>query len=195
MGVVRICSDFKVQCHLNDLLITGKNDEEHLRNLNTTLQRLKEYGKCKFFSPNIEYRGHVIDSAGLHKAPSKVKAIMEGPSPKNVSQLHSFLELLTYYSKFLPNLAYLLRPLHELLIKPKAWKWSDKCEKAFGDVKCRLTQSEVLTQSNPKLPIQLTCDASAYSVEAVLSHMMPSGDERPIAFVSRTLNKAESHFA
>ncbi len=75
-----------VQCYLDDLLITGKDDEDHLRNLNTTLQRLKEYGlrvkkdKCEFFQSTIEYLGHVIDSAGLHTASSKVKAIVDAPS-------------------------------------------------------------------------------------------------------------------
>lgn len=190
-----------VQCYLDDLLITGKDDEDHLRNLNATLQRLSEYGlrvkkgKCEFFCPTVEYLGHVIDSAGLHKAPSKVKAIIEAPYPQNVSQLRSFLGLLTYYAKFMPNLASKLRPLHELLNKSKQWKWTEKCEKAFKDVKCTLTQSEVLTHFNPSLPVQLACDASPYGVGAVLSHVMPSGDERPIAFASRTLNKAESNYA
>uniref|UniRef100_A0A8C1M8Q9 ribonuclease H n=1 Tax=Cyprinus carpio TaxID=7962 RepID=A0A8C1M8Q9_CYPCA len=201
----QILSDLNgVQCYLNDLLITGKDDEDHLRNLNTTLQRLKENGlwvkkdKCEFFQPTIEYLGHVTDSTGLHTASSKVKAIVDAPSPKKVSQLRSFLGLLTYYAKFMPNLASRLRPLHELLNKSKQWKCSDICEKAFKDVKCTLTQSKVLTHYNPSLPIQLACDASPYGVGAVLSHVMPSGVERPIAFASRTLNsitRAESNYA
>ncbi|KAL0158779.1 hypothetical protein M9458_046855, partial [Cirrhinus mrigala] len=79
----------EVQCYLDDLLITGKDDEDHLRNLSVTLQRLKEYGlqvkkdKCEFFQATTEYLGHVIDSAGLHTASSKVKAIVDAPSPKN----------------------------------------------------------------------------------------------------------------
>lgn len=78
----QILSSLKgVQYYLDDLLITRKDDEEHLGNLNTTLQRLKEYGLqikkdiCEFFRPAIEYLGYVIDSAGFHKAPSKVKVI------------------------------------------------------------------------------------------------------------------------
>ncbi|KAL0158780.1 hypothetical protein M9458_046856, partial [Cirrhinus mrigala] len=63
------------------------------------------------------------------------------------------------------------------------------------DVKCVLTQSKVLTHYNPSLPIQLACDASPYGVGAVLSHVMPTGEERPIAFASRTLNSAESNYA
>lgn len=190
-----------VQCYLDDLLITGKDEQEHLRNLNATLQRLEEYGlrvrkdKCEFLLPSVEYLGHVIDSSGLHKAPSKVKAVVEAPSPQNVSQLRSFLGLLTYYAKFVPNLANMLKPLHELLNKTKQWKWTDRCEEAFKKVKTALAQSEALTHFNPNLPLQLACDASPYGVGAVVSHIMPSGEERPIAFASRTLSKAESNYA
>lgn len=140
-----------VQCYLDDLLITGKDEQEQLRNLNATLQRLEEYGlrvrkdKCEFFHPSVEYLGHVIDSSGLHKAPSKVKAVVEAPSPQNVSQLRSFLGLLTYYAKFVPNLANMLKPLHELLNKTKQWKWTDRCEEAFKKAKTALAQSEALT--------------------------------------------------
>uniref|UniRef100_A0A674DXY4 ribonuclease H n=1 Tax=Salmo trutta TaxID=8032 RepID=A0A674DXY4_SALTR len=181
-----------VQCYLDDLLITGKDEQEHLRNLTSTLQRLGEYGlrvrkdKCEFFRPSVEYLGHVIDSSGLHKAPSKVKAIVEAPSPQNVSQLRSFLGLLIYYAKFMPILANMLKPLHELLNKTKQWKWTDRCE-AFKKAKTALAQSEALTHFNPNLPLQLPCDALPYGIGAVVSHIMPSGEERPIAFASRTL--------
>ena len=133
-----------LQCYLDDLLITGPDKQSHLRNLDATLQRLEEYGlrvrknKCEFFQPSVEYLGHVIDITGLHRAPSKVKTIVDTPSPKNVSQLRSFLGLLTYYAKFVPNLSNRLKPLHELLNKTKTWMWTDKCEAAFKDVKTTL---------------------------------------------------------
>ncbi|KAJ8380942.1 hypothetical protein SKAU_G00017200 [Synaphobranchus kaupii] len=83
-----------VQCYLDDLLITGPDEQSHLRNLEATLQRLEEYGlrvrkdKCEFFKPSVEYLGHVIHSTGLHKALPKVKAIVEAPSPKNYDIKH-----------------------------------------------------------------------------------------------------------
>ncbi|XP_017575179.2 uncharacterized protein K02A2.6-like [Pygocentrus nattereri] len=189
----------EVQCYLDDTLIAGKTEEEHLRNLDATLQRLKEHGvlksKCEFFQPSVEYLGHVIDSQGLHKAPSKVKAIMEAPAPQNVSQLRSYLGLLNYYGRFVLNLASLLKPLHQLLCQDKAWKWTDKCAQAFAKTKRALLKSEVLTHFDPDLPLQLACDVSPYGVGAVISHIMPDGKEKPIAFASRTLNKAESNYA
>lgn len=112
-----------VQCYLDDLLITGKDEQEHLRYLEATLQRLQSLGlkvrkdKCAFFCPAVEYLGHVNDGSGLYKAPSKVKVIVEAPAPQNVSQLQSSLGLLTYNAKFVPNLGNRLKPLHNLLNK------------------------------------------------------------------------------
>ncbi|XP_039623944.1 uncharacterized mitochondrial protein AtMg00860-like [Polypterus senegalus] len=101
-----------------------------MANLDKTLSRLEKYGlrvnkdKYDFFKMSVEYLGHVIDSDGLHIAPSKVKAIVDAPSPSNVSQLRSFLGLMNYYGRFIPQLATLLKPLHELLCESRPWKWS-----------------------------------------------------------------------
>ena len=190
-----------VQCYLDDILVTGKTEEEHLKNLDATLQRLEEYGlrvrksKCEFFQPTVEYLGHVIDSEGLHNIPSKVKAITDAPAPQNVSQLRSYLGLLNYYGKFIPNLSSLLKPLHQLLCHDRPWKWTKQCKRAFSQTKTALLVSDALTHFDPKLPLQLACDDSPYGVGAVVSHIMPNGKERLIAFASHTLSQAESRYA
>ncbi|KAL1258966.1 hypothetical protein QQF64_009543, partial [Cirrhinus molitorella] len=88
-----------------------------------------------------------------------------------------------------------LKPLHDLLNKSKKWEWTKKCEESFSEVKTALAHSEALTHFNPTLPVQLACDASPYGVGAVVSHIMPSGEEKPIAFASRTLSKVECNYA
>ncbi|XP_067402601.1 uncharacterized protein [Emydura macquarii macquarii] len=168
--------------HLDDILVTGKNEEDHLKNLEAALQRLEEDGlrvhedKCEFFQPSVEYLGHAIDATGLQKTPAKVKAVVEAPSPKNTSQLCSFLGLLNYYGKFIPQLATLLKPLHEVLHQNKVWKWTEACDVAFNKAKCALLNSEVLTHFHPSLPLQLACNVSPYGVGAVMSHIMSSGE-------------------
>ena len=67
--------------------------------------------KCVLMAESVEYLGHRIDKNGLHPTKEKVQAVCDAPSPKNVSELKAF-GLLTYYSKFLPNLATLLAPLY-----------------------------------------------------------------------------------
>ncbi|XP_058868762.1 uncharacterized protein K02A2.6-like [Acipenser ruthenus] len=190
-----------VHCYLDDILVTGRNEIEHLNNLDAVLQHLEEYGlrvqkdKCEFFKQSLEYLGHIIDATGLHKSPGKVKAIVDAPAPENVSQLRSFLGLLNYYSRFIPNLATILSPLNALLCQGKQWQWTKDCEKSFKMAKEQLVSSEVLTHFDGNLPITLACDASPYGVGAVISHVLPGGEERPIAFASRTLSKAEQKYA
>uniref|UniRef100_A0A3B3S779 ribonuclease H n=1 Tax=Paramormyrops kingsleyae TaxID=1676925 RepID=A0A3B3S779_9TELE len=111
----------RVALYLDDILLSGSDEADHLKNLDTVLNKLEEAGlrlkrcKCMFLQEEVEYLGHRVDSKGLHPVKKKVIAIMEAPTPKNVTELKSYLGLLNYYNKFLPNLATLLAPLHELL--------------------------------------------------------------------------------
>ncbi|KAL2081888.1 hypothetical protein ACEWY4_021706 [Coilia grayii] len=190
-----------VHCYLDDILITGQDRDQHLKNLDAVLGRLEEFGlrlqkeKCEFFKDSLEYLGHVIDAQGLHKSPEKVRAIVEAPAPTDVSQLRSFLGLINYYSRFIPNLSSILSPLNALLCKGKQWRWSSECATSFKQAKEQLLSQSVLTHYDPKLPIRLACDASPYGLGSVISHVLPNGQERPIAFASRTLNKAERNYA
>ncbi|XP_030608895.1 uncharacterized protein K02A2.6-like [Archocentrus centrarchus] len=188
-------------CYLDDILVSGPDKQTHLKTLDAVLSRLEEYGlhlkqeKCLFFQESVEYLGHIIDAAGLHKSPEKVRAIVEAPAPGDVSKLRSFLGMLNYYGRFIPDLATALKPLNELLNKEKKWQWTSACASAFQEAKALLVSQEVLTHYNPELPLRLACDASTYGVGAVLSHVMPDGDEKPIAYASRTLSKAEQNYA
>ncbi|UYV65539.1 K02A2.6-like [Cordylochernes scorpioides] len=100
-----------VFCALDNILITGKNDQDHLKNMKCVLQRIQEAGlklrkdKCSFLAPSLEYLGHKIAKEGLQPLPSKVEAIQGAPSPTNLTELRAFLGLLTYYSRFIPNMS------------------------------------------------------------------------------------------
>ena len=98
----------QVIVYIDDILITGDNEEEHLSTLNAVLTRLQESGlrlkrgKCTFLAPSVEYLGYRIDKQGLHPTNEKVKAIEEAPAPKNITQQKAYLGLLSYYSRFFP---------------------------------------------------------------------------------------------
>ena len=117
--------------YIDDILVSGKNDADHLHNLEQVLARLTSAGitlkrsKCIFATTSVEYLGHIIDSNGLHPSPTKVQAIQEAPAPTNLTELRAFLGLAKYYHKFLPNLSDALAPLHSLLCKGTKWTWTD----------------------------------------------------------------------
>ena len=188
-------------CILDDIIITGKNDQEHLDHLEEVLKRLQEHGlrinreKCDFFQKKVTYCGHEVDRDGLHKTQEKIDAVVNAPRPENVQQVRSFLGLVNYYHKFLPNLATTLNPLNQLLEQGKQWNWTTECEEAFIKVKELIASDMVLTHYDPGRPLRLACDASPVGIGAVLSHIMDDGSERPIAFASRTLSKTEKNYS
>ena len=128
----------RVACFIDDILITGMDDEDHLRRLQEVLERLRQHGivvkkkkNTHFFGESVKYLGHRVDKHGLHTVPEKVRAIVEAPHPKTAQELTSFFGLLNYYSKFIPNLASLIHPLNKLLKHGVKWELSESCVTAI----------------------------------------------------------------
>ena len=189
----------KVVSYLDDILVTGKDDAEHLTTLKAVFNRLQQFGlrlklpKCRFLQQSVEYLGHLVDAKGLHATPSKVKALIEAPAQRNITELRAFLGLLNYYSRFLNNLSHLIHPLNNLLRKGQKWEWTTACAAAFNEAKQALVSSKILVHYDPDLPIRVAADASSYGLGAVLSHVLRDGTEHPIAYVSRTLTPSEKN--
>ena len=191
----------QVLVYLDDILVTGRSDEEHLQRLGEVLTRLEAAGlrlrqsKCKFMQPSVEYLGHRISSDGLHPTPDMIRAISEAPAPTNMLQLRAFLGMVNYYAKFLPRLSSMLSPLYRLLQKNARWSWGPEEDRAFQTAKSSLTSSSVLTHYDPAQELFLDCDASPYGVGAVLSHRMADRSMKPIAYASRSLHPAEKRYS
>ena len=119
-----------VVVYIDDILITGPTEEAHLNTLDKVLDRLETAGlrlkksKCILMAPSVEYLGHRIDKHGLHPTEEKIRAVQEAPEPQNVTELKSFLGLISYYGKFLPNLSTTLAPLYNLLRSSTKWRWT-----------------------------------------------------------------------
>jgi hypothetical protein len=200
----------RVGVFLDDVIITGANDQEHLTTLTEVFKRLQKYGlkvkrsKCSFFADSVTYLGFVISKKGVHTCPDKLEAIEKVPVPRNTTELRSFLGLVMYYAKFIPNISSLLAPLYRLLRKDVRFCWDESCDQAFNLVKDKLVSSEVLAHYSPEWPLVLTTDASSVGVGAVISHLISEGAhdkdsegfrERPVAYASRSLNKAERGYS
>ncbi|KAL5515638.1 hypothetical protein EMCRGX_G000833 [Ephydatia muelleri] len=191
-----------VVCYQDDILVTGKEIDEHLKNLERVFGRLKEFGlrlrltKCKFLKESVEYLGHVISRNGICTSPKKIEVIQKAPIPLNVKELRSFLGIVNYYGKFIQSVADFCAPLNELLQKNTPWMWTVTCMVSFNQLKQALGSAEVLCHYNPSEEISLACDASAHGLGADLSHHFKDGSrsERPISYASRTLSKVERNY-
>jgi len=113
-----------VVVYLDDILVTGATEVEHLAALKEVFKRFQAAGlrlwkeKCTFLAPSVTYLGHKIDAQGLHPMPEKVKAMQEAPKPHNITELKSYLGLLSYYSKFFAKPHYSPGPTLQIAV---AW--------------------------------------------------------------------------
>ena len=136
------------------------------------------------------YLGHKTDQHGLHPVEDKIEAIQKARAPKNVLELQAFWDLLNHYVRFLADLSNVLAPLHKLLCNGKMRFWGSQQQQSFKIAKELLLSAKMLAHYDPSKRILLQCDGSNYGLGVVLSHVMEDGTERPVGFVSRTMNTA-----
>ncbi|XP_043246354.1 uncharacterized protein K02A2.6-like isoform X1 [Amphibalanus amphitrite] len=186
---------------LDDVLLSSETREQHWKLLDVVCQRLQDAGlrvreeKCLLFQSQVDYLGHLISASGVRTNASKVKAILAVPEPKTVSELKTFLGLISYYSRFVPDRASSSAPLYDLLGKNAVWRWGSKERDSFNKVKEKLAANTLLVHYDNTKQLVLTCDASSVGVGAVLSQIDDAGREMPIAFASRRLSLSESRYA
>lgn len=129
----------------------------------------------------MEYFAFLLDRKGIHPSSAKVQAVLEVCEPEKRTELQSFLGLVNYYRKFIPNMSTLVSPLNQSLSNDTLWCWSKEFQLSFQALKDTLASSNVLVFYNPKLEVQLAVDASPVGLGAVISHITADGTERPIA--------------
>ena len=175
------------QAMVDDVIITGRDDAEHLRNLEEVLQRLQNAGlkankyKCSFLQDSITFCGHVVTKDGIKQEPEKQAAIINAPKPQNQKELLSFIGLIGFYRKFIPNISTLQKPFTELAHATK-WSWTTLHDRALENIKRQIASDRVLTHYDPNLPLRVAVDASPVGLGCVMSHLMPDHTERPVLF-------------
>ncbi|KAK7575920.1 hypothetical protein V9T40_012206 [Parthenolecanium corni] len=189
-----------VGCFYDDIKISSDNAHIHLASIRQFFEICRENGiklrksKCQLLSDELDYLGFRVNAKGIHKTSEKVDAVLKAPPPKNVTEVKSFTGLVVFYSRFLPNMSTVLHPINHLLRKDVKFDWSAECQSAFNAIKREIASPRVLCHFDPRKKLILATDASPYAVGAVLSHQFDDG-ERPIAFASRALSKAEANYS
>lgn len=122
-----------------------------------------------------------------------MECVVNYPIPKNAKDIKSFLGLVGYYRRFIKDFSKRAKPLNNLLKKNQGFIWSDLCQDSFNYFKNILTNKPLLQYPNFDLPFNITTDASNIAIGAILSQGK-IGLDLPIAYASRTLNKAETNY-
>nr|GEV77484.1 reverse transcriptase domain-containing protein [Tanacetum cinerariifolium] len=138
-----------------------RDTTQHLSDLQQVfcvLREQKPYAnekKCHFLANKVIFLGYLVSGEGIQMDASKIEAIMSWPTPTTIHDIRG------------------------------QFTWTKEADKAFSELKQRVTQAPVLALPNFEEVFHVVCDASGLGIEGVLSQ-----NKRPIAFFSEKFNEA-----
>lgn len=185
----------------DDICIFSCTATDHIRDVGVVLQRIINAGlkihmsKCKWARREVEFLGFKVGRDGVKPMEDKVKAVMDFPAPRTLTQLRSFLSLASYYRRFIEGFSTIAGPLNELLQKKTVWRWGKEQRAAFMALKKALCTEPILAYPDFDLPFVLYTDASNYGIGAILAQQHPDGTIRVVSYASRSLHGAEKQYA
>jgi hypothetical protein len=124
--------------------------------------------KCTFCTDKVVFLGFVVLGQGVEVDEEKIKAIRDWMPPQNLSQVRSFLGLAGFYRRFVKDFNNVAAPINELTKKEVPFKWGEAQQKAFEELKTKLTTSLVLVLPDFGKTFEIECDASRIGIGGVL---------------------------
>lgn len=183
----------------DDILIGGRNAEEHDKALETVLHRAADFGitfntdKCQFGVNEIEFYGHHFTKEGLKPSPEKIRAVKESKAPESKEAVRSFLGMTGYLSKFIPRCSLLTAPLRALTHKNTKFKWEEE-EEEFEKIKESITSESTMAYFNPSRPIVVRVEASYHKGLSGGLFQETEKGLQPVDFIGRTMTETEKRY-
>ena len=192
-----------VGTYIDDIIIHSPTFEDHLQHVEKVFERLAEArlvakpSKCVAGHAQVSYLGHLVGVGEMQPLRSKVECIERYPIPETKKQLRSFLGLVSYYRRYIPDFSEIAAPLTDCTGKKYSnkVKWSSECDKAFSALKQRMSSFPILYLPDFSKPFIVQVDASERGLGAVLCQTDDEGQEHPIVYNSRKLLDRERKLA
>jgi hypothetical protein len=171
--------EFCAIIYLDDILVFSRSEDDHIRDLDLVLARLKLHGlvakgsNCCFFRPSLKIWRHVVSALGILPDPSKVAVVKDWAISVNQTLLRGFLSLANYFRRYIPGYADISCPL-ELLTGKKGSKkngpieWTPLLNTAFENLKGALCSATCLVLPDWSKTFQCVMDSRATRVGGVL---------------------------
>ena len=180
----------------DDILIHGKDSNELARRVSNVYERLHQKNvtinreKSQIDCDSIKFLGHLISADGVKPDPEIVKKITSCKPPTNKSEVESFIGLVNFFGRMIPNFAELTHPLNKLRRKDEKFVWETQHQDSFDKLLKALSSKPVLQSYSLEKEATLTTDASERCIGGVLTQQ-----GRPVIFVSRNLSPAEQRYS
>jgi len=160
--------------YMDDFMIPAKTMEELEERTAQFLKIAEKHNlcfkrlKCDFNIEEIPILGVVVGKGQIQMEQEKIKAVKEWKTPTRVKDVESFLGFTNFYRCFIQNFSHIAKPLNELKGK-KEWKWEEEYQRAFEELKKKITSQLVLALPRREGKFRVETDASGHAIGGVLS--------------------------
>lgn len=185
--------------YLDDVLIFGRTKKEHDENLEQVMKSLENHNvkineeKCAFGKQSVEFLGFVVSAEGWKIEEEKISALRNFRHPESIAEVKSFLGLVNFIGKFIPNRADKTIRLRELA-RADRFFWNQELEDEFELLKNEAWDTITLGYFNRDDRTELFVDASPFGLGAVLVQFDQESNPRVIACVSKALSVTEQKY-
>ena len=144
--------------------------------------------KCAFEVLFGKFLRFMVSHRGIEANPDKIQAILNIEPPRNIKEVQSFTGRVAALNRFVSKA--IDKCLSFFKVLKKAFKWTDKCQKTFQDLKAYLTAAPLLSLSVPSEELYLYLAVSPHAVSSAL--ITEEGKiQKPVYYTSRALRGAE----
>ena len=191
-----------MQVYIDDIVIKSVSRKNHIDHLRQSFERMREHGlkmnplKCAFCVKAGDFLGFVVHKKGIEINQNKTKAILEAKAPSNKKELQSLLGKINFLRRFISNLSGKAQAFSPLLrLNKEGFEWGQEQQEAFDKIKGYLTKPPILVPPCSNRSMRLYIAASDKTLGSMLAQEDENGVERPIYYLSRVLNDAETRYS
>ncbi len=154
--------------------------------------------KCEFAKNELKFLEHIISREEIRTDPEKIEKMVNIRSPKNLKELRSRLGLFSFYRQYIKGFSSITKPMYELTQmengKYVPFVWNEKRQKAFDEIKRKMTMAPIVAHLDFEKPFILYTDAFREGIGVVLHQKDDQDKEHIIACASRTFNQYEKNY-
>ena len=188
-----------VEDYIDDMVVKSKLVSEHLADLTNIFEILRRNklclnaSKCSFGVGSGNFLGYMVTHKGIEINPDQIKAINSLQPPRNPKEVQKLTGMMATLNRFISRSAERCRPFFLLLHKWKEFQWSEECVTAFQELKRYLSHPPIMSSPVVDKVLFAYIAVALYAISHVLKRV-DSGIQRPVYYVSKSLNEAEVRY-
>ena len=188
-----------IEVYIDDMIVKSKMVSEHVEDLTNIFEILREHklrlnaSKCSFGVGSGKFLGYMVTHKGIEVNPNQIKAINNLQPPRNPNEVQKLTRMMAALNLFISRSTDRCRPFFLLLHKWKEFEWTDECVVAFQQLKQYLSRPPIMSSPVVDEVFFAYIAVAFYAISFVLIRV-DSGIQRPVYYVSKSLNEAEVRY-